>query len=115
MFLIWLAKTAITIFWILDICNMPFMEIFDTTFNCAWHSMSRYLNWKKFAKKNAQYDIILKNLFYSNLQKGVIKIKKQKKKIANDIVIPFARKLYHILSKKVNFLVFSKERILLVQ
>lgn len=32
MFLIWLAKTAITIFWILDICNMPFMEMFDTTY-----------------------------------------------------------------------------------
>lgn len=30
--LIWLVKTAITIFWILDVCNMPFMEIFDTTY-----------------------------------------------------------------------------------
>ena len=24
--------TAITIFWILDICNLPFMEMFDTTY-----------------------------------------------------------------------------------
>lgn len=31
-FLIWLIRTAITIFWILDICNMPFMEMFDTTY-----------------------------------------------------------------------------------
>lgn len=31
-FLIWLIKTAITVFWILDICNMPFMGIFDTTY-----------------------------------------------------------------------------------
>lgn len=30
--LIWLVKTAITIFWILDVCNMPFMEMFDTTY-----------------------------------------------------------------------------------
>lgn len=32
LFLIWLVKTGITIFWILDICNMPFMEMFDTTY-----------------------------------------------------------------------------------
>lgn len=32
LFLIWLVKTGIIIFWILDICNMPFMEIFDTTY-----------------------------------------------------------------------------------
>lgn len=31
-FLIWLVRTAITVFWILDICNMPFMEMFDTTY-----------------------------------------------------------------------------------
>ena len=42
------------------------MEIFDTTFNCAWHSMSRYLNWKRFARKDTEYDIILRNLFSSN-------------------------------------------------
>lgn len=24
--------TVITIFWILDICNLPFMEMFDTTY-----------------------------------------------------------------------------------
>lgn len=23
---------ALTIFWILDVCNMPFMEVFDTTY-----------------------------------------------------------------------------------
>ena len=27
-----LAKLVILIFWILDITNMPFMEIFDTTY-----------------------------------------------------------------------------------
>lgn len=32
MFLIWLAKTAVIIFWIMDILNMPFMEMFDTTY-----------------------------------------------------------------------------------
>lgn len=32
LFLIWLVKTGITIFWILDVCNMPFMEMFDTTY-----------------------------------------------------------------------------------
>ena len=31
-FLIWFIKTVVTLFWILDICNMPFMEIFDTTY-----------------------------------------------------------------------------------
>lgn len=31
-FLIWLIRTAVTVFWILDICNMPFMEMFDTTY-----------------------------------------------------------------------------------
>ena len=31
-FLIWLIRTAATVFWILDICNMPFMEMFDTTY-----------------------------------------------------------------------------------
>ena len=31
-FLIWLIRTAIRVFWILDICNMPFMEMFDTTY-----------------------------------------------------------------------------------
>lgn len=32
-------KTALTIFWIMDICNMPFMEMFDTTYpinGLAW-------------------------------------------------------------------------------
>lgn len=28
----WLIRTAIIIFWILDILNMPFMEMFDTTY-----------------------------------------------------------------------------------
>lgn len=32
LFLIWLVKTGVTIFWILDVCNMPFMEMFDTTY-----------------------------------------------------------------------------------
>lgn len=27
-----LIKTAITIFWILDICDMPFMQMFDTVY-----------------------------------------------------------------------------------
>lgn len=27
-----IVQLAIIIFWILDICNMPFMEIFDTTY-----------------------------------------------------------------------------------
>jgi hypothetical protein len=31
-FLIWLIRTVVTVFWILDICNMPFMEMFDTTY-----------------------------------------------------------------------------------
>ena len=31
-FLIWLIKTAVTLFWIMDILNMPFMEMFDTTY-----------------------------------------------------------------------------------
>ena len=31
-FLIWLIRTAVAVFWILDICNMPFMEMFDTTY-----------------------------------------------------------------------------------
>lgn len=31
-FLIWLIKIAIIIFWILDILNMPFMVMFDTTY-----------------------------------------------------------------------------------
>ncbi|MGN0271438.1 MAG: hypothetical protein ACI4DL_01655 [Lachnospiraceae bacterium] len=30
--LIYLIKTAITVFWIMDILNMPFMEMFDTTY-----------------------------------------------------------------------------------
>ena len=30
--LIYLIKSATIIFWILDICNMPFMGIFDTTY-----------------------------------------------------------------------------------
>lgn len=55
---------VINLFEISDFIDI--MEIFDTTYNCAWHSMSRYLNWKKFARKNAQYDVILKNLFSSN-------------------------------------------------
>ena len=28
----YLIKTAITVFWIMDILNMPFMEMFDTTY-----------------------------------------------------------------------------------
>ena len=31
-FLIWLTRMAVIVFWILDICNMPFMKIFDTTY-----------------------------------------------------------------------------------
>ena len=31
-FLILLIKTAVTLFWIMDILNMPFMEMFDTTY-----------------------------------------------------------------------------------
>ena len=31
-FLKWLIMMAIAIFWILDVCNMPFMEIFDTIY-----------------------------------------------------------------------------------
>lgn len=31
-FLIWLIKMIVSVFWLLDICNMPFMEIFDTTY-----------------------------------------------------------------------------------
>ena len=31
-FLIWLFDMAVTVFWILDICNMPFIEMFDTTY-----------------------------------------------------------------------------------
>ena len=31
-FLIWLIKTAVTLFWVMDILNMPFMEMFDTTY-----------------------------------------------------------------------------------
>lgn len=29
---VYLVRTAITIFWIMDICNLPFMEMFDTTY-----------------------------------------------------------------------------------
>ncbi len=32
MFLIWLIRNLIIAFWIMDICNMPFMEMFDTTY-----------------------------------------------------------------------------------
>ena len=31
-FLIRLIKTAVALFWIMDILNMPFMEMFDTTY-----------------------------------------------------------------------------------
>ena len=31
-FLVWLIRTAVTLFWIMDILNMPFMEMFDTTY-----------------------------------------------------------------------------------
>lgn len=27
-----LIDMALTLFWILDICNMPFMQMFDTTY-----------------------------------------------------------------------------------
>lgn len=30
--LIWLTRTSITLFWIMDVLNMPFMEMFDTTY-----------------------------------------------------------------------------------
>ena len=32
MFLIWLVRNTVIIFWIMDILNFPFMEIFDTTY-----------------------------------------------------------------------------------
>ena len=32
MLLIWLIRNAIVIFWIMDILNLPFMEMFDTTY-----------------------------------------------------------------------------------
>lgn len=32
MFLIWLVRNAVIIFWIMDILNFPFMEMFDTTY-----------------------------------------------------------------------------------
>ena len=32
MFLIYIFRTAIILFWICDILNMPFMEMFDTTY-----------------------------------------------------------------------------------
>lgn len=32
MWFVWLVRTGILIFWIMDICNMPFMEMFDTTY-----------------------------------------------------------------------------------
>lgn len=28
----WLVKIGVTVFWIMDILNMPFMEMFDTTY-----------------------------------------------------------------------------------
>lgn len=31
-FMLWLIRIAVALFWVLDICNMPFMEIFDTTY-----------------------------------------------------------------------------------
>ena len=43
MAIIWIIKTAITVFWILDICNMPFMEIFDTTY--PLNAMFWFLLW----------------------------------------------------------------------
>lgn len=42
------------------------MDIFGTSWECAWHTMSRYLSWKQFARKDAEYDITLKRLFSSN-------------------------------------------------
>ena len=32
LFLFWIVDMAITVFWILDILNMPFMIKFDTTY-----------------------------------------------------------------------------------
>lgn len=32
MIMVWLIKTCTVVFWIMDICNMPFMEKFDTTY-----------------------------------------------------------------------------------
>lgn len=32
MFAIWFTRTAMLVFWIMDILNMPFMEMFDTTY-----------------------------------------------------------------------------------
>lgn len=32
MFFIWLTKVAVIVFWIMDILDMPFMEIFDTKY-----------------------------------------------------------------------------------
>lgn len=42
------------------------IDIFDTSFDCACHSMNRYLSWKKFARKDADYDVILTQLFSGN-------------------------------------------------
>lgn len=28
----WLIKTGVTVFWIMDILNLPFMAMFDTTY-----------------------------------------------------------------------------------
>lgn len=42
------------------------VDIFDISFDCACHSMTRYLSWKKFARKDADYDTILMQLFSGN-------------------------------------------------
>ena len=31
-FLVWLIRRGIIVFWIMDILNMPFMQIFDTVY-----------------------------------------------------------------------------------
>lgn len=31
-FLFWLTKIVIVAFWLMDVMNMPFMEMFDTTY-----------------------------------------------------------------------------------
>ena len=31
-FLVWLIRSGIIVFWIMDILNMPFMQMFDTVY-----------------------------------------------------------------------------------
>ena len=48
----WLLKAAVSIFWIMDILNMPFMEVFDTVyplngaFWCLVFIFTNLLDWE---------------------------------------------------------------------